>query len=76
MSDTPDKIVDLLTVLAAAVKPKVRHRAGLMRDDGAVSALCFKTPHAINLKRATWTNRDEAVTCQKCLAVIARKVSP
>jgi hypothetical protein len=38
-----------------------------------VSALCFKRPRAIDLRVATWTNRDEAVTCPKCLAILAAK---
>jgi hypothetical protein len=37
-----------------------------INDAGEVSALCFKTPHAIDLKRSRWTNRKEAVTCPKC----------
>lgn len=47
------------------------HYAAKMRNDGAVSALCFAKPRAIDLKRATWTNRKVAVTCKKCLARIA-----
>lgn len=37
-----------------------------IREDGAVSALCFSRPCPINLKISTWTNRREAVTCKKC----------
>lgn len=53
-------------------KPKIYHRAYLMSAQG-VSALCFRRPRSIDLRRATWTNRDEAVTCKKCLAIIARR---
>ena len=48
---------------------KIRHMVGIVRCDGAVSPACAKTPRAINLKVATWTNRPEAVTCPKCKAL-------
>jgi len=48
-------------------KPKIVHRARLMNPSGGVSPACAKRPYTINLKRATWTNRDEAVTCPRCL---------
>lgn len=48
-------------------KPKVIHRARKIREDGAVSAACFATPRPINLQVATWTIRDDAVTCRKCI---------
>lgn len=52
---------------------RVYHRAHLIDDEGNVSALCFKKPRAIDMRLATWTNRDEAVTCKKCKAcIIAR----
>lgn len=47
---------------------KVVHRAGLVNSRGGVSARCFKTPHPINLKIATWTLVDSKVTCPKCRA--------
>ncbi len=63
-------------VMTAAPKPKVYHRAHLVSERG-VSALCFRRPRSIDLRRATWTNRDDAVTCKKCLAIIAeRPTSP
>lgn len=46
------------------------HRAVGINNRGSVTALCFRSPRAINLKVATWTNRDEAVTCPKCLALL------
>lgn len=46
------------------------HRGTLINQRGGVSVLCFASPRAINLKRASWTNRDEAVTCPKCLALM------
>lgn len=49
---------------------KLVHRAKLIRGDGGVSALCFAQPRKIDLGRATWTNRDEAVTCRRCLALM------
>jgi hypothetical protein len=45
---------------------KLRHFAALIGPTGAVSAACFKKPHAINLKRESWSNRPGAVTCAGC----------
>lgn len=47
------------------------HRAKHMTGDGRVSPLCATIPRAINLKIATWTLRDDAVTCPKCLKRLA-----
>lgn len=56
---------------------RIYHRGSLINQRGGVSALCFSKPRAINLKQAMWTNRDEAVTCPKCLAIIkARAQTP
>ena len=50
---------------------KIIHRAGLSHLlTGQVSARCFKKPRPINMDIASWTIRDEAVTCKKCLALI------
>jgi hypothetical protein len=51
-------------------KTKPVHRAKLIRDDGGVSPLCAPRPRVIDLTRATWTNRDDAVTCARCLKAI------
>lgn len=51
-------------------RAKPTHMAKLIRPDGAVSPLCAEKPRAINLKRATWTNRKEAVTCLVCRRII------
>jgi hypothetical protein len=48
-------------------KPKKYHWGAKINANGDVSALCFEKPRAINLSRASWTNRKEAVTCPKCL---------
>ncbi len=53
-----------------ALRPRLYHRAAKIRSDGAVSALCFSKPRAINLSKSSWTNRDEAVTCPRCKAAI------
>jgi hypothetical protein len=53
-----------------APKPKRYHYAAKIRSDGQVSALCFDPPHAIDLRRASWTNRREAVTCPRCLDLL------
>jgi len=52
---------------------KLYHRGSLIDNKGNVSALCYAKPKAINLKQALWTNRDEAVTCPKCLAILKAK---
>ncbi len=57
----------------SAPKTKIVHRAGKGRFNGDVSARCFKRPRAIDLRRASWTLRAEAVTCPKCLAIAAQK---
>lgn len=49
----------------------IYHRANKMASDGSVSALCFSIPHPIDLKKASWIIRDDAVTCSKCKAKIA-----
>jgi hypothetical protein len=53
-----------------ANKKKIIHRASLVNSRGEVSALCFKRPKAINLKQSSWSNRDEGVTCKKCIALL------
>lgn len=50
---------------------KVYHLAAKFREDGAVSALCFKSLRPINLNIALWTIRPEAVTCLKCKRAIS-----
>jgi hypothetical protein len=49
---------------------KIIHRAAKISGDGSVSALCFSKPHPIDLSMASWTQRDEAVTCPRCLFVM------
>jgi hypothetical protein len=56
--------------VGSSSRAKLIHRASLIRSDGSVSAKCFAKPKPIDLKRATWTNRDEAVTCPKCRAAM------
>lgn len=51
---------------------RIYHLASKMRADGAVSAMCFKTPRAIDMSRATWTTDRKAVTCPKCIAIVQR----
>jgi hypothetical protein len=53
------------------LKPKTVHRGTHVNAEGGVKALCYGVPRAIDLTRATWTNRDEAVTCPKCRRIIA-----
>jgi len=54
------------------LRAKIYHKAALINEMGDVSALCSKTPRPINLKQATWTSRDEAVTCPRCRAAIRK----
>jgi hypothetical protein len=56
-----------------APRSKTYHMAGAMRDDGAVSALCYERPRPISLRRASWVMRAEDVTCPKCLRVLASR---
>lgn len=49
---------------------KLYHRAKLVTEAGQVSALCFTTPRPIDLTRARWTIRDEAVTCPRCRIIL------
>jgi hypothetical protein len=53
--------------------PKIYHRAKLISNNGDVSPLCAKIPRKLNLVKELWTNRDEAVTCHKCLAIIINR---
>lgn len=53
-----------------APKKRIAHLGAKVREDGAVSALCFKSPRAIDMVRSTWVMRKEAVTCSKCRAII------
>ncbi len=49
---------------------KKYHFASKLNSAGGVSALCFSRPRDIDLSRASWTNRKEAVTCEKCLTLM------
>ena len=49
---------------------KIYHKAKKVNAKGQVSALCFMSDRPIDLTKASWTNRNEAVTCQKCLKLI------
>ncbi len=51
---------------------KKYHMASKVAQHGGVSALCFVKPRSIDLGRASWTNRPEAVTCIKCLRAMKK----
>ena len=51
-----------------AVRPKPVHRATMLDNRGNASAACFARPRPIDLRRASWTICDDAVTCPKCIA--------
>lgn len=53
--------------------PKPYHMARLVDEQGNVSPLCASTPRKLDLRRETWTNRPEAVTCKNCLEALRRK---
>jgi hypothetical protein len=55
---------------------KIYHRAKHIRDDGKVSALCYKTPRPIDLGRESWVLEDDRVTCSRCLRAIAAAAVP
>jgi hypothetical protein len=56
------------------MRSRLYHKAALIGQNGEVCALCYKTPHAIDMtKRVSWTIRWEAVTCPKCLALRGRE---
>lgn len=54
---------------------KVIHRAKHVSPTGRVSPLCAPKPRAIDLTRAGWTLRDDAVTCPRCAAIIAMQTT-
>jgi hypothetical protein len=54
---------------APAERARVVHLGRFITVNGGVSAYCFRTPHSIDLRKGTWTNRPEAATCKKCLDV-------
>lgn len=60
------------TVRRSAITARRRlHFAKFVRADGAVSALCFTKPRAIDLRRASWTLRRHATTCPACIGLLA-----
>jgi len=52
----------------------IYHRAHKIAGGGKVSALCHKTPHAIDLRHSSWTLRDQDVTCPRCRKIIHTQV--
>lgn len=56
--------------------PRTKHMAHKNRPDGGVSALCFSSPRAIDMRRATWTTTPDFVTCKKCRARIGKQPVP
>lgn len=60
----------MTTLSELGYEPKIYHRAKLISSKGDVSPLCAKKPRKLNLAKELWTNRDEAVTCPKCIEII------
>lgn len=54
-------------------QPKLYHMADMITDQGDVSPLCASRPRKIDLRRASWTIRSEAVTCQRCKMLLLEK---
>jgi len=46
--------------------------AKLISPNGDVSPLCADVPRVLDLRKESWTLRNEAVTCQKCKAKLAQ----
>lgn len=49
------------------------HRGVKIPQSFFMSSLCFSKPTPINLRRASWTNRDEAVTCADCRRLLKER---
>lgn len=60
-------------MIGLAPREKRYHMAALINDAGEVSALCSASPRPIDLRRASWTNRAEAVTCPRCLRMMSER---
>lgn len=56
--------------------PRTKHMAHKMRPDGGVSALCFSSPRAIDMRRASWTLSPGFVTCKKCRERMGKQPVP
>jgi hypothetical protein len=53
------------------MEKRTYHKADRVDTHGNVSPLCANPPRALDLKKhELWTNRWEAVTCKKCLALM------
>lgn len=63
----------MVTMAELGYAPKIYHRAKLISNNGDVSPLCAKIPRKLDLAKELWTNRDEAVTCPKCLEIIRNR---
>ena len=55
---------------------RIYHMARKINEVGGVSALCFKSPRAINLAISCWTIHPWAVTCPKCAKLLRERVLP
>jgi hypothetical protein len=51
---------------------KLYHMASKVNERGGVSALCFAQKRSIDLRRASWGLRPEAVTCPRCKRLLAQ----
>lgn len=62
-----------LATLRQLQKGRTIHRAAKINGSGEVSALCYRKPRAIPMrKNVSWTIGAETVTCPKCRAIQSR----
>lgn len=50
--------------------PKVVHLGAMVDPDGNASALCYRRPRPIDLRKASWTLADDLVSCPRCRKAI------
>lgn len=53
---------------ARTQRSRIVHLAKFFGEDGQVSAMCYPFQRPIDMQKATWTIRPEAVTCRRCRA--------
>lgn len=64
-------MLDLTRREKSLPRAKLIHWASKIREDGAVSALCFAKARPMGLTKATWTQEEHLVTCPKCKRILA-----
>lgn len=67
MSETT---AEMMTRLRIKPHRRTVHMGAKIAEDGSVSALCYRVPHPIDMKIATWTLTARFVTCGKCRSAL------